>query len=328
MIHLTKIIAAILVLLALSLGGYAWMLSRTPAPSPVATAPVGAQAPQQKLYPVVVTTKAVPAGQVLAADALRVAQLPVNPADAFADTASAAGRVTITDMSEGTPLLKSQLVSGLALRLAEGERAVAIKADEVMSVGGKVEPGDFVDVFVSLKTDSREIDRSQARLLLSRKRVLAFGAASVDGQPSKADTKSTGTQAQNRADQARTVVLAVPVEEVNTLAIGESGGRLLLALRNPGDLSVPDPKLFAAPPLALQPQASASRPRGTPLSPMDQAQGGLAVADLVTGGSAPRPVIAGGAQRVSTSAARAPRAAAAGLEVEVIRGDRRETVRY
>ena len=326
MIHLTKIIAAILVLLALSLGGYAWMLSRKPAPVPAATSP-STQAPQQKLYPVVVTSKAVPAGQALTPEVLRVEQLPINPEGAFADTASATGRVTITDMGAGTPLLKSQLVSGLALRLADGERAVAVKADEVMGVGGKVEPGDFVDVFVSLKTDSREIERSQARLLLSRKRVLAFGSASVDGMPPKGDTKSTGAPPQNRGEQARTAVLAIPVEEVNTLTVGESSGRLLLALRNPTDMSTPDPALFAMPPTALPPLASASRPRGTPLTGIDKAQGGLATVDLVNGGAAPRPAVA--AQRVGMASGtpRTPRAAT-GLEVEVIRGDKRETVRY
>jgi pilus assembly protein CpaB len=38
MINLTKIVAAILVLLAIALGGYAWMLSRkAPVPAPAAT---------------------------------------------------------------------------------------------------------------------------------------------------------------------------------------------------------------------------------------------------------------------------------------------------
>ncbi|RYF36378.1 MAG: Flp pilus assembly protein CpaB [Comamonadaceae bacterium] len=329
MIHLTKIIAAILVLLAISLGGYAWMLSRQPARTPAATVPAAAAAPQERLYPVVVTRKAVPAGQALTADMLRVAQLPLNPPGAFTDTATPAGRVTIMDMGEGTPLLQNQLVSGLALRLAEGERAVAVKADEVMGVGNRVQPGDFVDVFVSLKSDSREIERSQTRLLLSRKRVLAFGSASVDGAPKSADGKQASQgSAQQRAEAARTVVLAVPVEEVNRLSVGESGGRLLLALRHPNDMSLPDPKLFAEPPTALQPLASASRPRGTPLSAIDLAQGGLAVDDLANGAGGAAVRRAG---LVSNSAAARPASlprAPGGLEVEVIRGDRRETVRY
>ncbi|MDO9405553.1 MAG: Flp pilus assembly protein CpaB [Polaromonas sp.] len=322
MIHLTKIIAAILVLLAISLGGYAWMLSRKPAPQAVTT-PAVAQAPKERLYPVVVTSKAVPAGQALTPDMLRVAQLPLNPEGAFTDTAAPTGRVTVMDLGEGTPLLQNQLVSGLALRLADGERAVAVKADEAMGVGNRVQPGDFVDVFVNFKTDTREIDRSQSRLLLARKRVLAYGSNSVDGAPKSADGKQTS--AAQRADQARTVVLAVPVEEINRLNIGEAGGRLLLALRHPNDMSQPDPKLFAEPPTALQPLASASRPRGKPLAAIDRAQGGLAVEDLANGAGARRATLA---QNVAMPRATASPRTPGGLEVEVIRGDRRETVRY
>jgi pilus assembly protein CpaB len=57
MINLTKILAAILVLLAIALGGYAWMLSRqAPAPVAAATGPSAAptKAKEVLVYPVVV----------------------------------------------------------------------------------------------------------------------------------------------------------------------------------------------------------------------------------------------------------------------------------
>jgi len=327
MINLTKIIAAVLVLLAIALGVYAWMLSRQPvAPvRPAATASAPDKAAQAQTYPVVIATRALPAGQVIPAEALRVERLTINPAGAFQETAPLEGRVPVIDLSEGTPLIEGQLVSGLALRVAEGERAIAIKADEVMGVGNKVQPGDFVDVFVMLKSDGRDVDRSQARLLLSRKRVLAFGTASVDGLPSKAD--KTAAAQQQRAEAARTAVLAVPVDDVNRLTLGENSGRLLLALRNPTDMSEPDPKLFAELPTALQPVApKPGEPRRAPLEGLDRAQAGLTAADLVTGGKP-------GAIRTATVIPRtfAPRAEGqrgGGLKVEVIRGDRSETINY
>lgn len=329
MINLPKIIAAILVLLALALGGYAWVLSRKAPPPPPAAASSGTatvKTSQAQTFPVVVATKALLAGQAIPADALRVEQLTINPTGAFKDTAPLAGRVPVIDLSEGSPLLEGQLVSGLALRVAEGERAVAIKADEVMGVGNKVQPGDFVDVFLMLKSDSKDIDRSQARLLLSRKRVLAFGGASVDGLTSKAD-KNGNSQSQQRAEAARTAVLAVPVDDVNRLALAENSGRLLLALRNPTDMSEPDPKLFAELPTALQPAPpKRGEPPRAPLEGLDRAQAGLTAADFVTGGKP-------GALRAPTAAVRAPAATGTGasrggLQVEVIRGDRSETIRY
>lgn len=334
MINLTKIIAAVLVLLALALGGYAWVLSRKAPPPPPASASSGAaptKASQAQTFPVVVAAKPLPAGQVIPADALRVEQLTINPTGAFKETAPLAGRVPVIDLGEGAPLLEGQLVSGLALRVAEGERAVAVKADEVMGVGNKVQPGDFVDVFLMLKSDSKDIDRSQSRLLLSRKRVLAFGSASVDGLPSKTDKNGNPQSQQQRAEAARTAVLAVPVDDVNRLTLAENSGRLLLALRNPTDMSEPDPKLFAELPTALQPvPPKRGEPPRAPLEGLDRAQAGLTAADFVTGGKL-------GALRAPTAAARptsVPSAATGtggsrgGLQVEVIRGDRSETIRY
>ncbi|MEZ2298046.1 Flp pilus assembly protein CpaB [Variovorax sp. RCC_210] len=330
MINLTKIIAAILVLLALALGGYAWMLSRQ-APPPVVAAPASGTAPavkptQSQTFAVVVATKPLPAGQAIAADSLRVEQLTINPAGAFQETAPLAGRVPVIDLGEGTPLVEGQLVSGLALRVSEGERAIAIKADETMGVGNKVQPGDFVDVFVMLKSDGKDIDRSQARLLLSRKRVLAYGSVSIDGLASKSDKSGAAQQAQ-RSEPARTAVLAVPVDDINRLTLAESSGRLLLALRNPTDMSEPDPKLFAELPTALQPlQPKAGEARRPPLEGLDRAQAGLTAADFATGGQQTA------VRMPAIAAARAPMAVTnnvrRGLQVEVIRGDRSETVNY
>ncbi|KPU89164.1 pilus assembly protein CpaB [Variovorax paradoxus] len=329
MIHLTKIIAAILVLIAIALGGYAWVLSRQPAPSVAATPATSAPARSEAraTYPVVVASKPLPAGKAIAADAVRVEQLPVNPSDAFKETSVVAGRVPVLDLSEGTPIQEGQLVSGLALRIGEGERAVAVKADEVMGVGNKVQPGDFVDVFVMLKSEGKDIDRSQARLLLARKRLLAYGSLSVDALATKA--ADNGATAAQRAEAARTAVLAIPVDDVNRLTLGESSGRLLLALRNPADTTEPDPSLFAELPTALQPvPAKPGEPRRPPLAGLDKAQAGLTVADLVNGGATPatsrRTAITG----LPIAGTRPAGIARPGMEVEVIRGDRSETVRY
>lgn len=322
MIRFSKIIAAVLVLLALLLIGYAWMLSRQPVPPVTAPPPVARMAPTEATFPVVVASKPLTAGQAIEAGSLRVAQLTINPAGAFMTVAEAVGRVPVLDLGTGAPLLENQLMSGLALRLEPGERAVAVKADEVMGVGNSVRPGDFVDVFFALKADGRDVDRSQSRLLLARKRVLAFGTASVDGMP--ANGEGRGSQKPQAANQqpARTAVLAVPVEDVNRLALGEANGRLLLALRHPNDTAEPDPNLFADLQTALQP----TRRGAGALTGMDRALAGLTTQDLAAGGgtagvrrpaqpgSAPRPVVAA--------------APPAGHEVEIIRGDRRDTVRY
>lgn len=340
MLRFSKIIAAVLVLLAIALAVYAWMLSRQPAPAP-AVVSAQPQKPAEPTYPVVVAAKPLPAGQPIPADALRLTQLTVNPSGAFKTVAAAAGKVPVLDLGEGTPLLEGQMATGLALKLEAGERAVAVKADEVFGVGNNVRPGDYVDVFFTLKADNKDIDRSQARLLLARKRVLAYGQTSLDALPADESATEgadgTGSRAlaspprrntaSQRPAQARTVVLAVPVEDVNRLTLAEASGRLLLALRNPTDTSEPDPALFAELPPALQPQPPK---RGEPARPalagIDRAQAGLATADLVAGGSANtrRPGPPAGQRPGQPTAKPRP----AGTEVEIIRGDRRDTVHY
>jgi pilus assembly protein CpaB len=129
---------------------------------------------------VVVAAQAIPAGQALKAEDLQLTQLPSKPDGAYGEIQAAIGSVPAVDIPKGAPVLKGQMVTGLALKVAEGERAVAVKVDESIGAGNRIRPGDFVDVFFVLRRDGNEIDQSQARLLLSRKRVLAYGAASVD----------------------------------------------------------------------------------------------------------------------------------------------------
>lgn len=316
MLHLTRMVAAALVLLAIVLGVYAWLLGRKPQPASVA-APLPSAALETvaaaPLHPIVVTTRPVPAGQPIAADALRVAQLPIRPAGTFAAADAVVGRVSVFDLAEGTPLFENHLAAGLAQRLGEGERAVAVRADEVMGVGNRVQPGDFVDVFVVLKSDGRDIDRGQARLLLARKRVLAFGAASLEAMPSRPGDGTTPGQASaaTRADPARTAVLAVPVAEVNRLALGESAGHLLLALRHPSDMASIEPTLYAGVTATWFATGSAA---------------------AVASNTAPVPATAPAARRAEAPPAPTRRTADVAAprvnEVEFIRGDRRETLTY
>jgi pilus assembly protein CpaB len=73
--NLIKSLAAVLIVIAMLLALYAWVLSRRPP----AVQPVK-QAASAASYPVVVAAKPLPAGRPIAADALRVASLPIHPA--------------------------------------------------------------------------------------------------------------------------------------------------------------------------------------------------------------------------------------------------------
>ncbi|WP_175819951.1 Flp pilus assembly protein CpaB [Burkholderia sp. BCC0419] len=296
--NLTKIIAGLLIAIAILLGVYAWMLGRKPADVAPAASTVATQS-----VPVVVTTRPLQAGQPIPAEALKVQQSTAAPQGAFADPLQLVGRIPAADIPAHAAVVASALSSGLAEQIAPGERAVAIKIDETNAVGNRVRPGNYVDVFLNLKRDgtgmaiggtsTAEIVNTQARLLMSKVRVLSFGDATTERDSSNGSVVGM-----------RTAVLAVPTAQVDALTLAEQSGRLVLALRNPRDDDV------AAQTVAVR--------VGDDKSPSALAAAGMVLGELSKSATAPAPRVA---PRV---VARHP----SGGSIEVIRGGRTETVAY
>lgn len=277
-----RIVAIALLSVALLLALLAWQVGRQPEPPPVSRA--AAAVP----HPVVVTARAVEAGKPLPADALKVEMLPIEPTGAYAEVTRVAGQVPLVNIGANVPVLESQLLAGLAAQIPEGERAVAIAVDEVIGVGNQVQPGDYVDVFLVLRRDSQEIGASQARMLLPRLRVLAYGSGAVN-EPQKQQPE----QMMTRREGAKTAVLSVPLEQVSKLAMAQHSGRLLMALRNPHDELIPSDGMFSEPPPALAVRAGV--PADAPSAAADKAVAGVMLAGMAAG---------------STPSARAPNTAA------------------
>jgi pilus assembly protein CpaB len=357
MVNLTKIVAGLLVVVAALLGIFAWTLTRHAAPPPATASVV------PPTFAVVVAAHPLHAGEALTAADLQVAQLSLDPPGSHADVTSLVGRVPLSDLGTGLPIVESTLLAGLAGRLAPGERAVAIKVDELAGVGGRVRPGDSVDLFMLLRRDGieGEIGRTQARLLLSKVRVLAYGRAAVTGSGGSnatpvadtakeanpmaaaannsaqvdAGTPPGGNPGSNDPVNAHTAVVAVPVEQVDALALADSAGRLVMALRNPSDTQVVDHDTFAQTGTVLIPAGGQA---ALATAPSNRAAAGLLLDQLVSdkggkgskGGNpntAPLPVLAA-LPTLSGRSARSPaaigRTSSGG--VEVIRGDKREMV--
>lgn len=184
---------------------------------PAADAPVA----QKVVRRVVIAEDVVDAGATLTANDVDLRETEVIPAGAFEREGDVIGRRTAVTLAAGEPVLENQLgrAGGLRGALREGERAVAVKTDGVVGLGGFVEPGDRVDVLLYLQHDGREVDTSQALVLLRDVRVLAYGARTV------------GTTSEREPAEARTAVLAVRDEQAPILMLGAHKGQLRLALR-------------------------------------------------------------------------------------------------
>lgn len=269
---------------------------------------------------VVVAARDLPAGQLLRAEDVMLQKQAALPAQAVGSSALVVGRSTAVEVAQGNPVLTTSLLEGLAGMLAEGERAVSIKVDEASAVGHKLKPGDWVDVFAVLRRDSQEVDATQARLLLPRKQVLAYGAQ-LYGEPAPDPGK---TQEPQKA-VARTAVIAIQVEEVNRLLLAEQHGQVLLALRSPLDHNAPSAdKLKQIAGLNVTPVANSQVSQ--PVAALDASLTALTMAELSAGTSAKPVAKAGGAPRAAGAVR--TKAAPGGVQVEVIRGTRKETVRY
>ena len=309
MSRFARILALLLVAAAIVLAVLAFSVSRhkaAPATAPVAVAPVTPASG----HPVVVAASPLNAGESIDASKLRIDNLPTAPEGGFDRIDAVAGRMPRQAIAAGTVLTADSLAQGIALQLRPGERALAIPVDEVAGVGNRIAPGDFVDVFFALKRDQDRNGSTQARLLLSRLHVLAYGNSTLGAV--KTAKPDGGQPARTEAASPRTAVLAVPVDAVDRLLLASKEGKLSLALRHPDDRSVADAALFAAPPSVL-PQRTGLTPdqQATITHPENQAYAGIDVEGLDARGAPPPR-----APRVSRE-----RPASGG--VEVIRGAQR-----
>jgi pilus assembly protein CpaB len=273
---ITRIVALLLVAFAVVLALVAVGLARNHArQAAAATAPAIAPpstpiANQASGTAVVVAAADLAAGQVISASSLQLANKAQAPQGSFGSIDAVAGHVLLVSVPAGAPITATLIAHGMATQLVPGERALAVPVDEVAGVANRIVPGDYVDVFLSLKNPSANgigpsRDLSQTRLLLSRLRVLAYGDQNLPA-PATADGSDASTNKPATAEPARTAVLAVPLAEVDRLLLGAQNGKLTLALRYAGDNDVPDYQLFPQPPMVLTPYGSLSSEQRSPLA--------------------------------------------------------------
>lgn len=145
------------------------------------------------------------------------------PKGAHMDLKGLDGRVIITTLQRGEPILESKLApvgtkGGLSSVIPGGKRAITVKVNEVVGVAGFALPGNFVDVMVN--TDDEQ-NRQISKIVLERILVLAVAQVA-----SRDETKPKVVSA---------VTLEVTPEQAEKLDLARSVGNLSLVLRNQVD---------------------------------------------------------------------------------------------
>lgn len=185
---------------------------------------VGQQA-AQNTTPVVVASNDLEPGVPLTAVMLQQAPWPASavPAGAFVDLKKLEGRVVLSQVFKGEPVLEPKLAplgtkGGLPSLIQNGKRAISVKVNEVVGVAGFALPGSFVDVMVHI-SDNR--NKPVSKIVLNRILVLA-----VAQEANRDETKPKVVNA---------VTLEVTPEQAEKIDLARSIGALSLVLRNPID---------------------------------------------------------------------------------------------
>ena len=205
------------------------------------------------LAKVVIATENVEIGAPLTGKNLALADWPrANiPKGAFEQITDVEGRVAVTRLTAGQPILAAELAApgsgaGLVALLPEGARAISIRVDDVSGVSGFVLPNTFVDV-ISIETQG---GREVATIILEMVRVLAIAQ----------ETQSE----EGKAKVVNTVTLQLSPEEATKLALKVRQGSIHLTLRSP--LEQPREEMVAAqvPTEAPRPVVRRAAPTGRP----------------------------------------------------------------
>lgn len=179
------------------------------------------------MRPVVVASRDIPEGSTIDRIALSTVQWPVQtaPTGAYSSLDSVSGRVTRVAVYSGEAIVPGRLAPvgsgpGLELKIPPGQRAMAVRINDVAGISGLLQPNNRVDVLVTIKEENSE--KQVAKLFMSNMLVLSVGT-------------EVQRDAAGKPNTATTVTLAVTPEEAERLAIAMNTGSIQLVLRGFGD---------------------------------------------------------------------------------------------
>jgi pilus assembly protein CpaB len=219
----------IVILAALGVGGLAAYGAKSYLGAQVAE--IEAREKNKAMVQVVVAKSDLEKGNALSTENLAVRAVPKEWAHSGAITPDQFGRVEGSMLAypagAGEPVIWAQLegqrTPSFSARLSQGRRAVTVPVDEISSLSGMVEPGDLIDIVVSISKDKRNFTFT----LLQSVTVLATGT-----QSSPDDKDPEG-----RARTFTTITLDTSPDDAKRVIAAREVGRITALLRAPNDTS-------------------------------------------------------------------------------------------
>lgn len=196
---------------------------------------------EKKAY-VLVATQPVAVGATIDESMMKMEAIPekyVQP-NAINSPSVAAGKRALAAISPGEQIMSSKLTlavkdTSLAMRTPQGKRAITITVPPLSAVGGKIRPGDYVDVIgtfpYNAQVDGKTVTEMVSVTLFQNVLVLGVDmGASIAVERGKTPPPSSGDLV---------VMLALTPRETALLSFGlEQKASLRLVLRPPLETSI------------------------------------------------------------------------------------------
>jgi pilus assembly protein CpaB len=160
----------------------------------------------------VAPSHALQAGEVLKPDNTRMiawpGSLPID--EAFAAASQVLGREVLFPLSANQPILARDLSvagagTGLASKIPDGMRAVALRSDEVVGVAGFLLPGSHLDVLVTYRSD---LSPEPVTAMVLQDAIVIAAGQQIEPDPTGKPSAATVVTLLLTPDQAERAVLA------------------------------------------------------------------------------------------------------------------------
>lgn len=175
----------------------------------------------------VVASQAVDVGMILGEQHVKLIPWPAAApvAGGFEKVTDVVGRAVMAPLVANEVIIEGKLASreggaGLTPQIPAGMRAMSVRVNDVIGVAGFAVPGTRVDVVVTIRGQNE----STSRVVVNNVKVLASGIRTA-----------AGAGREGAPPAANVVTLEVTPQDAERLALAQSQGSILLALRNPMD---------------------------------------------------------------------------------------------
>ncbi|MDP9237976.1 MAG: Flp pilus assembly protein CpaB [Chloroflexota bacterium] len=202
---------------------------------------------------VVVAKAAIPQRTTITASMLELKNVPLSATVAgyFAETTALVGKVTRFPVAANQQLAADAIIDtspgatvGLSGVVPVGQRAISIQASQIISAGGLILPGDFVDLVWSWPKQepltSKTVLRNVQVAAVAQSIVNSSPAAAAGSAPSSAAASDAKTTDGKSIADAVTLTLLLSEQDSQKIFLAEQTGTIRATLRNKGDQDLAD----------------------------------------------------------------------------------------